>query len=209
MAAAPQPPDTLLARLRADPVRAPETLALAAVEQHGPAAARWLAERRARAPHDQPGDLAKQAKRRHAALARYGGAVTGMGGLATVLPDLLALAWIQSRMVLFIAAAYGKDPVDPRRAAELLVVQEMYDEVEEAQAALDGAGRPLAVALAQKRLARDRDLVRRLARMAGTRAAERLAGRAIPGVASVVNAVGNEADTRALARRAMRFYARP
>jgi hypothetical protein len=39
----PHVPEGLLARLRADPTRAPEHLALAAGERHGPAAAAWVA----------------------------------------------------------------------------------------------------------------------------------------------------------------------
>jgi hypothetical protein len=205
-AAAPGVPESLLRRLRADPVRAPETLALAAAERHGPAAADWVAQQRRERPRASSRDLAKRAKRRHAALARYGGAATGLGGLATVLPDLVLLAWIQSRMVFFIAAAYDHDPRDPMRPAELLVLQDVYDDPQEARRALDGAGRPLAIALVGRHISREKLLVRRLAKMAGKRVTERFAGRAIPGVASVVGAIANESDTRALADRAIRFY---
>jgi hypothetical protein len=205
---APQIPDSLLGRLRADPVRAPETLALAAAERHGPAAAEWVAEQRRAHPRASSRDLAEKAKRRNAALARYAGAATGLGGLATIVPDLVLLAWIQSRMVFFIAAAYDLDPLDPMRPAELLVLQEMYDDPLEARRALDGAGRPLAIALVGRQISREKQLIRRLAKMAGKRVTERVAGRAIPGVASVVNAVVNESDTRALADRAIRFYGR-
>ena len=38
------------------------------------------------------------------------------------------------------------------------------------------------------------------------RGARHLAGRMIPGVAVVFNAVGNERSTRELAERAMKFY---
>ena len=139
----PTLPTGLLARLRADPARAAEHLALAAAERHGPAAAAWVAERRAE--YDvSPAELAEMAKKRHATLARFGGAATGMGGFVTLVPDLALLAWIQSRMVFFIAAAYGYDPLDPMRPAELLVLQDLYDDVPSARAALDGAGRSLA-----------------------------------------------------------------
>ena len=62
---------------------------------------------------DSPAELAQMAKRRHAALARFGGAATGVGGIVTAVPDLAAAAWIQSRLVFFIAAAYGYDPLRP------------------------------------------------------------------------------------------------
>ena len=69
------------------------------------------------------------AKRRHATLARFEGAATGVGGVITLVPDMVGLAWIQTRLVFFVAAAYGFDPRDPMRPAELLVLMELYDDV--------------------------------------------------------------------------------
>jgi hypothetical protein len=86
-------PRSLWESLRADPVRAPEHLALAAAERHGPAAAKWVQDRRAMyavTPHD----LAQMAKKRHAGLARYSGAAGGVGGFVTLVPDLAAAAWV-------------------------------------------------------------------------------------------------------------------
>ena len=60
--------------------------------------------------------------------------------------DLAALAWIQSRMVFFVAAAFGWDPLDPMRPAELLVLQGVYDDPYAARAALDGTGTTIAEA---------------------------------------------------------------
>jgi hypothetical protein len=68
-----KPPESLVARLRADPVRAPETLALMAAERHGPAAAAWVAEKGGPKGERQ----ARQVKRSHARLARGSGAATG------------------------------------------------------------------------------------------------------------------------------------
>lgn len=199
-----KPPASLLARLRADPVRAPETLALIAAERQGPAAARWVAEHGGA----RGASLAKAAKRSHARLARFGGAATGLGGWTTVLPDLAATGWIQSRMVLFIAAAYGFDPLDRMRPAELLVLWDLYDDPAAAREALDGTGRTVAAAAAQRAVSRsDQEaLLARLARAGAKRGVSRFAGRLVPGVAVVFNAVGNERATRALADRAMRFY---
>jgi hypothetical protein len=198
-------PPGLWERVRADPARAPEHIALAAAERHAPAAAAWAAAKRERLGHDGR-ELAEMAKRRHAALARFEGAATGVGGALTILPDLLALAWIQSRLVFFVAAAYGYDPHDPMRPAELLVLMDLYDDPESARAALDGTGRSLAVAFAGARMGRDEALTMRLGRMVGKRAASRFAGRLVPFVAVAFNAIGNERDTRALADRAIRFY---
>lgn len=203
----PSIPQAFVDRLRTDPLRAPEHVALTAAELHAPAAATWLTTMRSR--YDlPPDDLAARAKRKHATLARMGGAATGLGGWITVVPDLLSLAWIQSRMVFYIAGSYGFDPHDPMRPAELLVLQELYADPLEARAALDGAGTPIASAYVDRRisLAQDRQLVQTLMRMVGKKVGLRTAGRFIPGVASVVNAVGNERETRDLAARAIRFY---
>jgi hypothetical protein len=201
----PDVPDSLWERIRTDPMRAPEHIALAAAERHAPAAAAWAAEKRDRYSHDGP-ELARMAKRRHASLARFEGAATGVGGVFTMIPDLAALAWIQTRLVFFVAAAYGYDPHDRMRPAELLVLMSLYDDVNEARAALDGAGRTVAEAYIGSKMQRDEALAMKLARMVGKRTARRFAGRLIPGIAIAFNAIGNERDTRALADRAIRFY---
>ncbi len=204
---APAVDASLIARLRADPARAPETLALAAAARHAPAAREWLAHQRAKG-RTEPAGLAARARRNHGRVARLEGAASGLGGIATVLPDLVAVAWIQSRMVLFIAGAHGFDPADPMRPAELLVLQDVFPDPASARAALDGVGASLAGAYVDQRLGRgdDEALVSRLVRMVGKRAGQRLAGRAIPGVASLFSAVQNESDTKALADDAIRFY---
>src|SRR5688500_13223325 len=135
----PEIPQGLFERLRADPSRAPEHIALAAAERHAPAAEAWAAEKRARFAVDAR-ELAQMAKKRHATLARFGGAATGVGGFITVIPDLIALNWIQSRLVFYVAAAYGFDPRDRMRPAELLVLQELYPDPATARKALDGLG---------------------------------------------------------------------
>ncbi len=200
-------PDSLWRRLREDPARAPEYIALAAAERHGPAAAQWVEERRAMYDVTQA-DLAQMAKRRHAGLARYAGAATGVGGIVTFLPDLAAAAWVQSRLVYFIAASYGFDPLDPMRPAEQLVLQGLYADAPAARRALDGAGQHVAAAMVGNAMSgrNDEALAIRLAKMVGRRAARRVALRFIPGLAIAINAIGNERDTRALADRAIAFY---
>jgi hypothetical protein len=198
-------PSSLWNKLRADPVRAPEHLALAAADRHGPAAAAWVADKRRMYSHGGA-DLAQMAKKRHAALARFGGAAGGVGGIVTMVPDLAALAWIQSRLVFFVAAAYGFDPTDRMRPAELLVLQGLYAEPRAAREALDGAGRTVAEAYIGSRLQRDEQLASRLLKMVGKKAATRVAGRMIPLFAIGYNAINNERETRALADQAIRFY---
>ena len=144
-AEAPSIPDGLLARLRADPVRAPEMIALTAAERFGPAAEEWAAEQRRTGV-----DLARRTHKRHAQRSRLSGAAGGVGGAFTMVPDMAALVWIQARMVFFIAAAMGYDPRDPMRPAELLVLYELYDDPVTARSALDGAGKVLAHAMVEK-----------------------------------------------------------
>jgi EcsC family protein len=200
-------PESLWARLRADPIRAPEHIALAAAEYHAPAAAAWAAEKRGRLSVDNH-ELARMAKRRHATLARFEGAATGVGGFLTVVPDVVLLAWIQSRLVFFMAAAYGYDPHDRMRPAELLVLRDLYPDPQTARQALDGIGKTVAEAYVGGKVesGRDQAMLKRLLRFVGKRTATRAARRLIPGVAIAFNAVANERDTRALADRAMRFY---
>ena len=202
--AAPHLPAGLLASLRADPVRAPEHLALAAADRHGPAAAHWVAAYRGR----DPARLARAAKRSHARIARFSGAVTGVGGFYTVVPDLALLLWIQSRMVFYVAAAYGFDPRDRMRPAELMVLWDLYDDPEAARKALDGASGPLASAYVGRQLDRSTDakVTERLMRAAAGHGARRFGGKLIPGFAILVNSIGNERSTRALADDAIRFY---
>jgi hypothetical protein len=200
-----EPPASLWKRLRADPRRAPEHMALAASEFHAPAAAAW-ADRRRRVYGTDPRTLAQMARRRHMNLASVEGAATGVGGIITVVPDLVGLAWIQSRLVFFVAAAFGFDPHDPMRPAELLVLNGLYKTPEEARAALDGIGVTVAEAYVGGKLSRDEALALKLAKMVGKSSGKKLAGRLIPGFAIAFNSVTNRRDTNALAKRAITFY---
>ena len=200
-----KPPRRLWERLRADPLRAPEHVALAASEYHAPAAAAW-ADRRRRVYGTEPRRLAQMARRRHVNLASVEGAATGVGGFITLIPDLVGLAWIQSRLVFFVAAAYGFDPHDSMRPAELLVLNGIYDTPAEARAALDGMGVSMAEAWVGGQLSRDEALAFKLAKSVGKTSTKKFAGRLIPGFAILFNSVANRRDTNALAKRAIKFY---
>ena len=204
-ASARELPPGLWDRLRLDPVRAPEHIALAAGRTFAPQAASWAADKRSRyavSPHE----LALMAKKRHATMARFEGAATGIGGIVTMAPDLVALTWIQARLVFYVAAAHGYDPHDPMRPAELLVLHDFYPDPETARKALDGIGATMVESFVGSKLQRDEALALRLAKFLGIRSARKLAGRLIPGVAIAFNAIGNERRTRALADKAIRFY---
>ena len=91
-----RPPESLWARLRAEPDRAPEYIALAAAERFAPQAEEWV---RIAGPGHTPAELARVAYKKHVRLARLEGGALGVGGAITAAPDLVALIWIQTRMV--------------------------------------------------------------------------------------------------------------
>jgi hypothetical protein len=203
-----RPPRSLWERILAHPERAPELIALAASERFGPQAEQWV--RTAGAGHT-PEQLAKVAYKKHVRLARVEGGVLGLGGALTAAPDIVALIWIQSRMVFYIAAAYGYDPRHPMRPAELLALQGVYETPEQAREALDGMGKLMAQAMVEKALAgRSTDrLHRRLLKYLAKRMARRYAGRLIPFIGAPLGALQNASATKEVGRLALSYYARP
>jgi uncharacterized protein (DUF697 family) len=198
-------PDSLWERIRVQPERAPEHIALAAAERFGPQAQRWA---EVAGPGHTPESLARTAFKKNVRLARMEGGALGIGGFVTAVPDLVALAWIQSRMVFYIAAAYGYDPNHPMRPAELLALTGFYETPAAARKGLDGMGRPLAFAAVERTLTkgRERTLFSRLLRYAGKRAMKRYGGRLIPFIGAPIGAVENAGATKALGHRALAYY---
>ena len=203
-----RPPKRLWDRMIAEPDRAPEYIALAAAERFGPQAAAWV--RDAGAGHT-PEELARVAFKKHVRVARLEGGALGVGGIITAAPDLVALLWIQSRMVFYIAAAYGYDPCHPMRPAEYLALQGLYDTPAEARQALDGVGKRMAQAMAERALShRHNDALHlRLAKYIARRLARRYAGRLIPLIGAPIGAIQNAGVTKQLGERALKYYARP
>jgi hypothetical protein len=202
LGAAPAPPESLWQRIRERPDRAPEHVALAVAERFADPAARWAALMRA---HHEAADAARIARRKHVRLARLEGAALGVGGAVTAVPDLVALAWIQGRMIFYIAAAHGFDPHHPMRPAELLALQGLYPTAADARAALDGIGRHMALRYIDTKT-EERRSPGRLAKLAGRYLAKRTALRFVPLLASPLNAVANARLTAALGDRALRYY---
>ncbi len=204
-----RPPKRVWDRILAEPDRAPEYIALAAAERFGPQAAAWV--RDAGAGHT-PAELARVAFKKHVRLARLEGGALGVGGIITAAPDLVALLWIQSRMVFYIAAAYGYDPSHPMRPAEYLALQGLYDTPAEARQALDGVGKRMAQAMAEQVLLSNRRtdaLHLRLVKYIAKRFARRYAGRFIPFIGAPIGAIQNGSVTRQLGERSLKYYARP
>jgi hypothetical protein len=178
-------------------------IALAAAERLAPGAERWAAEHSSQ----PPAKTARRAVKRHIRVARTEGAVAGLAGAWGIAPDLAALAWLESRMVLHVAAAYGFDPHHPMRPAELLTLQGVYPTAQDARAALDGVGRHMAIAYAEGKMSGgDGKLRARLLKMVGERVAHRAAGKLIPGVASPINAIQNGNAVAELGEKTIRFY---
>jgi EcsC protein family len=203
-----RPPRSLWNRILAEPERAPEHIALAASERFGPQAEEWV--RVAGAGHT-PEELARVAYKKHVRLARVEGGILGVGGALTAAPDVVALIWIQSRMVFYIAAAYGYDPRHPMRPAELLALQGVYASPAQAREALDGMGKLMAQAMVEKALSsRTTDrLHRRLLKYLARRMARRYAGRLIPFIGAPLGAIQNGNATAEVGRLALDYYARP
>jgi hypothetical protein len=203
-----RPPERVWKRILAEPDRAPEYIALAAAERFGPQAEEWV---RIAGPGHTPDELARIAFKKHVRIARLEGGALGIGGVVTAAPDLVALLWIQSRMVFYIAAAYGYDPRHPMRPAEYLALQGLYDTPADAREALDGVGKRMAQAMVERALSK-RDsgsLNLRLAKYITKRLARRYAGRLVPFIGAPLGAIQNGGVTKDLGRRALDYYARP
>jgi hypothetical protein len=201
-----RPPESLWRRVLAEPDRAPEHVALAAAERFAPQVERWV---HIAGPGHTPDELARFAYRKHVRLARVEGAALGIGGAATAAADLIALLWLQSRMVLYIAAAYGYEPRHPMRPAELLALQELYPTPAEAREALDGVGKHLAHAVAERAMRGGNPLHRRLLKYAAKRLARRYGARLVPLLGAPLGAIQNAGATKQLGRRAIAYYGGP
>jgi uncharacterized protein (DUF697 family) len=204
-----RPPKRLWERLLAEPHRAPEYIALASAERFGPQAAEWV--RIAGAGHT-PEELARVAFKKHVRIATLEGGALGVGGVVTAAPDMVALLWIQGRMVFYIAAAYGYDPCHPMRPAEYLALQGLYETPADARRALDGVGKLMAQAMIERTVLSSRRsdaLHLRLAKYIAKRMARRYAGRLIPLIGAPIGAMQNSSTTRQLGERALNYYARP
>ncbi|MFJ5097993.1 hypothetical protein [Streptomyces sp. NPDC088557] len=127
---------SLLGEIRARPGRLPESLASFALRHLGPGAGATVDRLRAARPG------ADDAALRALVVARGRRAVTAEGAFVGG-PFLLFVPFAfcgallsQARTVLELAAVEGRDPTDPERAAELLVLQGVYEDVPTARTSL-------------------------------------------------------------------------
>lgn len=198
-------PEGLWRQLVSQPERSPELIALAASKRFADPAAEWVQEA---SRWQKPDQLAAKAFRRNVHLSRAEGLALGFGGALTTAGNLAGLGWIQARMVFFIAAAYGFDPHDPMRPAELLALWGVYETPAEARASLDGVGDSMAASVVRTQLSKsnERSLSNRLVRYVGKKTAKRYGGRLIPLLGGPISAVQNGGSTKELGRRALAYY---
>ncbi|AEV89124.1 Polycystic kidney disease protein 1-like 3 [Actinoplanes sp. SE50] len=113
-------------RLVAEPRDAARILAEAAVQTLGPRAAAWAARTRAAYPAATPQGLARLATAQSVRAAERRGILSALSGTYAPIALVASAALTHADLVLHVAAAYGVDPTDPERAAELVVLLPSY-----------------------------------------------------------------------------------
>jgi hypothetical protein len=190
------------------PMHAAELLALAAVAHYGPVAARNVAWLRDQYPSAAGEGIARAAAHRFVRQARTRGAVAGLAGPLAVLLDAGALHALHAELILHIAAAHGKDPTAPERAAELLYLQGVHDTAAEADTAVQSAIRPggeVEPARGGDPARLGRPLARPLSLSVLRIGASRVL-RLIPGAGALIGAIANARATDEMVTRALRYY---
>lgn len=224
-----------VARALDHPGFAPELLALAAVRTLGPVARDWAAWHLATYPGATADGLARLATRRFVRLAGAGGATAALAGVFAPVAELAAALWTQASLVLHLAAAYGRDPLDRERAVELLVLTRVHPDAESARSALvaaeaatgpetttatapeaeaaTGSGAKAASDPGQEPWPRAVEAAWRLAAplaaQTGGWLGQRLVSRLVPGTAALAAALGGSAAAERLAARAVAAYRPP
>lgn len=134
------------------------------------------------------------------------GAVVAAAGTA-ILGDLIALAWIEQRLVMHIAAAYGHDLEDPARINEFLRLAGVELLFDGGGSAAGAAGSRFGVR-AVSHWAADKTVAatRSMMQLVGARVARRVVLRGIPVLNIPLGVVLSDVATNRLGRRAREFY---
>ncbi|WP_213006235.1 hypothetical protein [Paractinoplanes toevensis] len=192
------------AQLVADPGHAPELLALAAVQTFGPKARDWAAQIRESYPAADDRAVARLAKQQFTRFGSVGGIVGAVAGSYAPITLLGTTAVTHAELVLHLAAAYGLDPTDPERAADLLVITRVHPTRSDAEEALAAARRP---AYEDGGLS---DAVWRFGRLVAAQAGGwtvlRLANRFFPGTSLLAAVLTSTASAQSVAARAEAYY---
>jgi hypothetical protein len=183
----------LWARLVADPGYAPEHVIRESVRFAGPQAQDWVDRMRARYPDARPDALARLAATELTREARRSGAGSAMAGRtgamasAGAVVSVSAVARVQIRLALTVAALYGLDPTGEARIREVADLLRVPRLTQPAMAAVGNVGR-----------------------LAASVAVRRVAARLMPFGAAVAGAVHGGRSTEDLAIRAIsRFRPQP
>jgi hypothetical protein len=193
------------AKLVADPGHTPELLALAAVQTIGPRAQEWAQRTRESYPNAAPESLARLAQEQFTRFGSVGSLFAAVAGSYAPVALLASNALTYAELILHIAAAYGIDPADERRAADLLVLAGVHPGHEDAEAALAAARQP-----AYEDDTTLSAAVWRLGRMVVVQAAAWTAVRAVnrffPGTALLAAVMTSRNGARTMAGKATAFY---
>ncbi|WMX43682.1 hypothetical protein RGF97_00670 [Streptomyces roseicoloratus] len=120
----------------AAPGRLPESLAVFAQRRFGPKADRAVRRLRASRPDADADELRTRVVAHGVRRASAEGAFVG-GPFILLVPFAFCAALLsQAQSMLELAALEGKDPTDPERTAELLVLQGVYEDTDTARVAL-------------------------------------------------------------------------
>ncbi len=130
-------PGGLVLLARRDPHHIPERLTIYAVDRQADAARAWARRARDAAPNISPSALADGQRRRTISTARVDGAVAGTPFFIALVPAYIAFLRQEVRFHLRVAALHGRDPADPRVAADFLVLRGVHEDSEEALAELE------------------------------------------------------------------------
>ena len=194
------------AKIVADPAHSPELLALAAIQTIGPRAKEWASRISDAYPTATADGKARLAVRQ---FTRFGSLSTVCAALAGSYAPVALLgttALTHADLVLHIAAAYGFDPADESRAAELLVLTKVHPTRQDAEAALNAAKQPAY----EDEDGGLTDALWRLGRMLATQVsgwtAIRTVNRLFPGSSLLAAVLTSRSSAQSLAARAERFY---
>ncbi len=141
------------------------------------------------------------------ALAAGPGAALAAGATA-ILADLVALAWIQLRLVLHIAAAYGHDVTDPVRAKEILALAGIDLVAGQGGAPVVGAaGARVGKRVLEKYLKGNTlQALKAMFRLVGIKFSRAALVRGLPIINIPAGVVVSDLTTRRVARKANKFY---
>ena len=133
-------------------------------------------------------------------------AVAAAAGTA-ILGDLVALAWIEQRLVMHIAAAYGHDLDDPARIDEFLRLAGVELLFDGGGGAAGAAGSRFGVRAASRWAAsKTVEATKGMAQLVGARVARRVVLRGIPVLNIPLGVVLSDVATNRLGRRPREFY---